>query len=310
MHPVRTITAALAFAAVIYGGIASAQDAPAQAARRSEKPKPSHRNVTYGPHERNVLDFWQANSKEPTPLVIFIHGGGFTGGSKESLNAATLRELLDAGISVAAIHYRLIPDAPLPAAHQDSRRALQFLRSRAGEWNLDKSRVGVFGGSAGAQLSMYLAFHDEMADPTSDDPVERESTRLVCVATMGGQTTMDMEWWKEHIPGYDEPHRDFYQSFGAETKEEYLERAADVSALSLISKDDVPIFMSYTMKPGDPIPGDPQRARGWKVHHVNFGIALKEKMDELGIEADLKYPGAETTYESIAGFFIAKLSRG
>ena len=63
------------------------------------------------------------------------------------------------------------------------------------------------------------------------------------------------------------------------------------------------------MAPVDPVPDDPQKARGWKVHHVIFGVKLKEKMDELGIEADLKYRGAQTTYESTAHFFIEKLSQ-
>jgi hypothetical protein len=65
--------------------------------------------------------------------------------------------------------------------------------------------------------------------------------------------------------------------------------------------------MSYGMKPDAPVPDDPSRAQGWKVHHVTFGVKLKEKMDELGVEADLKYPGARTTYRSSADFFITKL---
>ena len=119
---------------------------------------------------------------------------------------------------------------------------------------------------------------------------------------------MDMDWWKEWIPGYETPHRDFFGSFGAQTREEYLKKVSEVSALSLISEDDPPIFMSYGMAPDDPIPTDPARARGWKVHHVMFGVKLKEKMDALGIEADLKYPGAQTTYGSIPQFFIEKLA--
>ena len=273
------------------------------------KPEPTHKNFSYGDHERNVMDIWLAESTRPTPLVVFIHGGGFTGGSKEAINARALQELLNAGISVAAINYRLMSHAPLPAAHYDSRRALQFLRSKAEEWNIDRTRVGAFGGSAGAQICMWLAFHDEMADPDSSDPVERESTRLTCVATNGGQTTMDADWWKKWIPGYEKSHRNFFGTFGVQTQEEYLKKVAEVSALSLISKSDPPIFMGYGMAPDDPVPTDPQKARGWKVHHVIFGVKLKEKMDALGIEADLKYPGADTNYNSIPQFFIHKLNR-
>lgn len=295
--------------AAILGALSLLVSAPAngQPPRQPNKPKPTHADVSYGDHDRHVFDFWQAESEEPTPLVIYIHGGGFRAGSKASLNARTLRELLDAGISVAALHYRFVTDQPLPAAHHDCRRALQFLRSKAEEWNLDKTRVGAFGGSAGAQLSMYLAFHDDMADPDSDDPIARESTRLTCVATNGGQTTMDADWWVKHIPGYETTHRNFQQAFGAETEKEYLEKVADVSALSLISEDDPPIYMTYRMAPDEPVPTEVSEAQGWKVHHVNFGLALKEKMDELGIEAVLRYPGQDVKYRSEAAFFIEKL---
>jgi acetyl esterase/lipase len=280
-------------------------------AQPNAKPDPTHADVAYAEHPRNRLDFWKAESERPTPLVIYIHGGGFRAGSKDSLNARTLKRLLAAGISVAALEYRLISDAPLPAAHYDCRRAVQFLRSKAGEWNIDKTRVGAFGGSAGAQLCMYLGFHDDAADPESNDALARESTRLACVATHGGQTTMDVNWWLDNIPGYNRPHRDFRAGFGAQTDEELRERAAQVSALALISRDDPPIYMAYAMAPDDPVPDEESgRPQGWKVHHVNFGIALKRRMDELGVEAHLRYPGTRPAYPSEVEFFMAKLAAG
>ena len=278
--------------------------------RRGPKTVPAMIDVKYGPHKRNVLDFYQAESDKPTPLALYIHGGGFRGGSKKSVNQRTLRELMAAGISVAAIEYRLVPDNPLPIAHHDSLRALQFIRSKAAEWNIDKNRVGAFGGSAGAQICMWLGFHDEMADINNSESLKRESSRLTCVVTNGGQTSMDFRWWKKWVPGYEKPHRERTEYFGNVTDEELSKTVSDISALSLISSDDPPIFMSYGMKPDDPIPTDPKRVQGWKVHHVIFGIKLKEKMDQLGVEANLKYPGAQTKYDSAAGFLIAKLKPG
>ncbi|MFC1603465.1 alpha/beta hydrolase fold domain-containing protein [Planctomycetota bacterium] len=275
--------------------------------RRQQLRLPTYGDVKYGPHERNVLDFYKAESDKPAPLAVYIHGGGFRRGSKRGLNARLLRELLDAGIAVAAVEYRFISHAPLPAAHHDCLRALQFVRSKADKWNIDKTRVGAFGGSAGAVICMWLAFHDEMANPSSSDPVQRESSRLTCVATGGGQTTMDIDWWMRWIPGYDKPDRDIAEIFGNITDEELRKVVKDFSALSLVTADDPPIFMYYEMKPDAPVPTDSSRAQGWKGHHVMFGVKLKEKMDKLGVEADLKYPDAKTTYQSIAGFFIKKL---
>lgn len=304
MPPLRSIIRTIPLTSIALAILLTAVPAFAQ---QNRKPEPTHKDFRYGPHERNVLDFWKAETTKPAPLAIFIHGGGFRAGSKEGIQAAALRELRDAGIHVAALNYRFVEQAPLPAAHHDCRRALQTLRSKASEWNIDKTRIGAWGGSAGAQLCMYLAFHDNMARPDSDDPIERESTRLAFVATTGGQTTMDIEWWTAHVPGYDKPHRDFYAGLGVKSKDDYLKAVADISALSLISKDDPPIFMSYAMSPTDTVPVG-AKAQGWKVHHVNFGIALKEKMDALGIESHLSHPGAKAKYTGVANFLRVKLA--
>ncbi len=160
---------------------------PAQEPTKKQlaKPKPDEADVAYGSHKRHVLDLWQAKSAKPTPLLIFIHGGGFRGGSKENLAPQLLDGCLKAGISVASINYRLSPEVAFPAHYQDSARAIQFLRHKAKEWNLDPQRVAASGGSAGAGTSLWIGFHDDLADPKSDDPVLRQSTRLTCMAVLG-----------------------------------------------------------------------------------------------------------------------------
>ena len=66
---------------------------------------PTHANVPYGTHERQVLDFWQAKSERPAPLLFFIHGGGWVAGDKNSVGPK-IQTMLDAGISVVSINYR------------------------------------------------------------------------------------------------------------------------------------------------------------------------------------------------------------
>jgi len=293
-------------------------------AQNAAKPPPTHADVRYGPHERNVLDFWKADSAQPTPFVLFIHGGGFAQGSKDGLKPATLKELLAAGISVVAVNYRYYHQAALPAALHDCRRALQFVRSKAAEWNLDKSRAAATGGSAGAVTSMYLAFHDDMADPTSSDPIARESTRLTCVATTAGQTTLDTEWWATNVPGWPKGQGvkgdgHAVKRWGVTDDTAYRALVRDASALHLISRDDPPIWMSYGMAPGAEFPADPKQATNWRIHHVTFGVALKKKMDALGVEATLAYPGSESAvdagvagkrYNGLMNFLIVKLKPG
>ena len=169
-----------------------------------EVPKPTHAEVRYGKHGRNVLDFWKAKSKKATPVALIIHGGGWKGGSKERLDRfADANTLLKAGISVAAINYRYVTDdesPPVKAPLHDAAHALQFIRSKAKEWNIDKTRIGAAGGSAGACSSLWLAFHDDLANPKSKDPVMRESSRLQCAAVIGAQTTLDPKQMKEWTP--------------------------------------------------------------------------------------------------------------
>src|SRR6185369_3467169 len=153
--------------------------------------KPTHADVAYGPHERNKIDLYLAESKTPTPLVLYIHGGGFRGGDKSSVSAGEVRAFHREGWSVAAINYRFTNLLPAPGQYLDCGRALQFLRHNAAKYNLDPRLVASTGGSAGAGTSLWLAFHDDLADPKSDDPIARESTRLICTVVSNGQSSYD-----------------------------------------------------------------------------------------------------------------------
>jgi len=131
----------------------------------SKQLTPTEANVSYGPHASNVLDFWKAPGNGPRPLLVYIHGGGWIGGDKKR-NRQQVQPYLDKGISYAAINYRLTGEAPLPAPVHDAARAIQYIRSKSGPWNIDKSRIALTGGSAGACTSMWLLLHDDLADLT------------------------------------------------------------------------------------------------------------------------------------------------
>ena len=128
-------------------------------------------------------------------------------GDKYGIAAPLVKTLLDEGISVAAVNYRFVTQAqeagikpPVKWPLEDAARAIQFLRSRAEEWNIDPQRVGATGGSAGACSSLWLALHDDMAEPDSPDPIARQSTRLTCAAVNGAQTALDPRQLREWMP--------------------------------------------------------------------------------------------------------------
>src|SRR5688572_13206651 len=274
--------------------LALCSDASAQ--QRGEKPLPDEANVKYGPHERNVLDLWLAKSATPTPLVLYIHGGGFRGGDKASLAPDRLRACLEAGYSVAAINYRLTDTAPAPAAYLDCARALQFLRAGAAKWNLDPKLVASTGGSAGAGTSLWLAFHDDLADPKSEDPIARESTRLTCTVVANGQSSYDPRFAeKAGLPRPNFERHQFFEPFydikvsDADTPEAY-KRYDAAAPITFLTKDDPPTLMNYSFQNVDVTNSSDL---GLVVHHPKLGIALKEQMDKLGIECIVQYRAAE-----------------
>src|SRR5262245_13395697 len=134
------IAAVLVFVAI--------SSSPSFAADPPKLNAPTHGNVSYGPHERNVLDFWKAEGDGPRPLLVYIHGGGWTAGDKQQ-DSKAFQPFLDKGISYAAINYRLTPDNPLPAPVHDAARAIQFIRTKAAEWNIDTKHIAMTSGTAG-----------------------------------------------------------------------------------------------------------------------------------------------------------------
>ncbi len=253
--------------------------------------KPTESDVTYGPHKRNVLDFYRAASAEATPLIVYIHGGGFVAGDKKTISAAMVRSATQAGISMAAVNYRFVDGSEtiFPAPQLDCARALQFLRSKSADWNIDPTRIVCYGGSAGAGISIWLGFHEDLAHPKSADPLSRQSTRILAVGTIGGQGTYDPIKIKELIGGRAWEHPSIFKVYGLSSAEQALHPNVEMqklydeaSAISHLTKDDPPLFMIYS-EPDIVPPAD--SAPGKFIHHPNFGKQLKSEMDRLGIES-------------------------
>lgn len=283
-------------------------------------PNPTAYDVAYGPHPKQVLHFWKAESDKPTPVLFFIHGGGWTGGGRLSGLVTMLPEFLKAGISVVTVEYRFIPEAtadkvvpPVKGPLHDAARALQFVRSKAAEWNIDNERIGASGGSAGACSSLWLAFHPDLADPKSSDPVARESSRLWCAAVTGAQTTLDPQQMKEWTPNSRYGGHAFGFTGDAAKKlsqfDEFLAKRdtilpwiAEYSPYALVTSDDPPIYMTYSTPPAL---GQDQKD---PTHTSNFGVKLQEHCKAAGVSCELYYPGApDAKHTSVTEYLLEKL---
>ncbi len=258
--------------------------------------KPTEADVAYGTHPKQVLHFWQAKSDQPTPLLFYIHGGGWMNGDRTSVNGL-LKPCLEAGISVVSVEYRFIPEAtadgvvpPVKGPMLDCARALQFVRSKAKEWNLDKNRVAASGGSAGACTSLWLAFHNDLADPQNADPIARESTRLTCAAVNVPQTSLDPEQMRAWTPNSRYGAHAFavkgtFDDF-VKAKEKILPWIKEYSPYELVTQDDPPVALYF---PTPPALGKEEKD---PTHTANFGVKLKEHCDEIKVPCELIYPGA------------------
>ncbi len=277
------------------------------------RPKPDRENVRYGPHERNVLDFWAAASARPTPLVIYIHGGAWRIGDKHEVTPSLIARCRAAGFSVASINYRYTTTAPLPAPHQDSARALQFLRAHAAEWKLDPRRVAACGGSAGAGLTLWLAFHDDMADLRSADPIARQSTRLRCGATVAGQCTYDPNVIRAWIGEAAYRHSFSLPAYGVKSHDQLSDPKLqplydEVSAIKHLTRDDPPIFQIYSESD---VPLTPNAKNGQGIHHPIFGHKLQAAMHALGLECGYLHTIDDPVdpEEAMVAFFRRHLGR-
>jgi acetyl esterase/lipase len=278
---------------------------------------PTHSAVAYGTHPKQVLDFYRADSTEPTAVVVYIHGGAWLSGSRE-INPVLVKSLHHAKISVASISYRFTTDAagiepPVKAPLMDAARAVQFLRSKAAEWNIDKTRIGATGGSAGGFSALWLAFHDDMADPKSDDPVLRESTRLACASVSQAQTTLDPKLMQEWTPNAAGGAHAFgftgdakkklspFKQFLAE-REQILPLIQEYSPINHVTADDPPIGLYYG---GKPMMGQDQ---GDPLHNPNWGVPLAEKCKSVGVECLLVHDGTpDAKPRTSIAFLIVKL---
>src|SRR4051812_42005020 len=130
-----------------------------------------------------------AKSTGVRPLVVWIHGGGWVGGSKNQVNAAPL---LASGYAVASVEYRFSQDAIFPAQIEDCKAAIRWLRAHATEYELDPAHIGAWGASAGGHLVAMLGTTSETHEFDKGENLD-QSSGVQCVLDWFG--TSDFLHW-------------------------------------------------------------------------------------------------------------------
>jgi acetyl esterase/lipase len=193
---------AMLLANATLGGVAPAKDLPATGAkpvledrypqRRSEFPGgvTGLADLTYSTvigFRPLTLDLYLPPKAKQTnagaPAIVFVHGGGWVGGHTRHSGAfenwpGVLASLAAKGYVVASVSYRLSGEAPSPAAEQDIKSAVRWLRGNAAGYGIDKQHIGIWGGSAGGQLAALAGTSCGVAalDPPATTPATMPAT--------------------------------------------------------------------------------------------------------------------------------------
>ncbi|MEM9069414.1 MAG: alpha/beta hydrolase fold domain-containing protein [Myxococcota bacterium] len=265
--------------------------------------------VSYGESVEQVFDALLPEATEPTPAIIFIHGGGFTGGTRRTGYAtpADVERYLEAGVAYFTIDYSLLvtgEEVGVLRSLRDAQRMLQFVRYYADTFNIDPARIALRGPSAGAGTSLWLAFHDDLADPESDDPIARQTTRVVAAVGTATQSTYDLVRWPSDVytPTYPLTVQDFFANrdlatsavmfYGldpalagdplaleAELNTPALETyRAEVDMVAWMSNDDPPFWVRNQGR--DRAPSDP---RFDVLHHPLHAALLEDRAREVSL---------------------------
>ncbi len=287
------------------------------------KPRPDVANIRYGPHDRNVFDLWKAKPAQGpdarTPVVIFFHGGAFRTGDKSHVPASLIEDCLAEGISVASANYRLSGTAAFPRRCSTVRGRSSSSGKTPTSWG--STRPGSPPPAARPARASHFGsgFHDDLADPRSDDPIARQSSRVTCLGVDGAQTSYDPRFIKELIGGRAYEHPALREFYGIKSDADLDSPAThklyeEASPINYVSAGDPPAILFYA-EPNGPLPADAKPGQG--IHHPRFGEALKARLDPLKIDCVLhhrsEYPAGDDPRRSMSrdmtAFFVSEFQK-
>lgn len=295
--------------------------------------------VAYGDDPRQVMDVFLPASTAPTAAVFYFHGGGFVSGSRTSAysgSASALRRVTDDGVAFVSVDYRLLRAPGVETegvlkSLRDCQRSLQFVRRWAPTFNVDPVRIAVYGASAGAGTSLWLAYHDDMAIADSPDPIARQSTRPRAAAAISTQSTYDVMRWAPDVFADTYPsvtnasllssvvlRAMLVQFYGlpaelavdATTLQNHLNTGplrayrADVDMLAWMSSDDPHVYVQ-----NDGANDAPNSDDFDLLHHPLHAMALRSRATATGATLEAKVPAFSVDSSSTAmAYLLARLA--
>ncbi len=284
-------------------------------------------NIVYGDSARNKYDFFKPNLKEPSSLLVLIHGGGFVTGDKANYYDSYsyrgfINRLLAKNIAVATINYRFVDPFDgkgILNSLADVKLALQHMRYYADSLHFNSESVMLQGSSAGGAAAMWMAFHDDMSIAHDQNPIHSESTRVQGIVGVSTQANYDIANWHDTV--FSSFQKDGFTAkylenllkeyrillyYGVQNREdlrlastqEYLN---NTNMLKMLSADDPPFYIVNTKFSGD-MPTNMSEV----FHHPNHVKTIQETAEKVGAKGifyapkiDLDTSNGETSEEFI-----------
>lgn len=194
--------------------------------------QPSLRDVTYCTMDGMDVKmdvYFPADTSQPVPAVIYIHGGGWTSGDKRAgAGTPEIPVLVKAGFVAFSLNYRLAPEYRFPAMIEDVKCAIRSIRAHADEYHIDPEHIGVWGGSAGGHLVSLLGTSDESAGFDVGQYLEY-SSRVQAVVDMFGPSDLLKEFRSQQ-------EQNASHVF-------FLEQLESASPITYITPDDPPFLI-------------------------------------------------------------------
>ena len=200
----------------------------------------------------------------PLPVIVWIHGGGWSKGRKEQCPAVAL---VQDGYAVASIDYRLTSTAPFPAQIEDCKAAVRWLRANASAYHLDPDHIGVWGNSAGGHLAALLGTSGGVPELEGGGDNMQYSSRVQAVCDVAGPADL------VGMPTFPEAMSAIEALLGGPLDKNKT-KATAASPIHYVSKDDPPFLIVH---------GDSDR-----VVPVEHSQRLYEELQKVGVNATLK----------------------
>ena len=224
--------------------------------------------VTNG-HERQKLDLYLPALAPKAPLLVWVHGGAWRGGSKARPPALSF---LGEGYAVASINYRLSQHAVYPAQIEDCKAAIRWLKANAAHYGYDPNRIGVWGSSAGGHLAVLLGTTGDVAEFDQGANLDQTS-RVQAVCDFFGPTDVTLMSRFPSTMDHDAPDSPESQLLGGPVQSN-KEKAARANPITYVTRDDPPFLIMH----GDKDPLVP----------INQSEILADALRKAGVEVTYK----------------------